>query len=118
MTGLFSYPKRRLRKMIRNGEYAEAARYGESIRGDHEGDHDFMFIMGSIYYMVEDYQKALVCFEEADVLGPGDVEMLKLKANTHLALGQAEDAAECCRSILRADPRDDEAGVLLKKLGG
>ncbi|RNJ76590.1 MAG: tetratricopeptide repeat protein [Nitrosopumilus sp. H13] len=115
MTGLFLYPKRRLRKLIRDGEYAEAVKFGESIRGNFEGDHDFMFIMGSIYYMVEDPRKALDYFEKAASLGE-DVETLKLKANAHLDIGDKDGAEQCCRQVLKIDPKNPEAQSLLEKL--
>lgn len=115
--GLFSYPKRRLRKLVRDGEYAEAIRYGEGIKGGFSGDHDFMFIMGSIYYMVEDPGSALPYFERAAELDPGDVETLKLKANSHLGAGDGEGAAGCCRRILELDPGNEEAASLLERLG-
>ena len=115
MVGLFLYPKRHLRKLIRDGEYAEAVKYGESIKGNFKKDHDFMFIMGSIYYMVEDPKSALAYFEKAASLDE-DIETLKLKANAHLELGDKDGAETCCIKILKIDPKNSEAQSLLEKL--
>ena len=118
MAGLFSYPKRRLKKLIKDGEYDEAIRLGTSLEPDLSDDHDFMFIMGSIYLIVEDAQKALPYFEKAIRLDGDDVETLALKTNAHLALGQKDDAVACCRRILELRPGHTEAGRLLGELEG
>ncbi|CAI9830768.1 Tetratricopeptide repeat protein [Nitrosopumilaceae archaeon] len=113
----FSYPKRRLRKMVRDGEYAEAVRYGESVRESYEDDADYMFIMGGICYAVGDHARALPYFERAVQLSPRDIEVLKLKTNSHLGMKDREGAADCCRRILEIDPGDDEAAAILGGLG-
>ena len=59
MASLFRYPKRRLKKMLRNGEYAEAIEFGKSLEHRFSDDFDFMFIMGGIYLIVEEREKAL-----------------------------------------------------------
>ena len=59
MVGLFSYPKRRLKKLLRDGEYKEALEFGYSIEEKYSNDPDFFFIMGSIYYILDDAKNAL-----------------------------------------------------------
>ena len=54
MVGLFKHPKRRLRKLVKDGEYDEAVRFGKSLESEYSDDHDFMFIMGSVYFIVDD----------------------------------------------------------------
>ena len=54
MVGLFSYPKRKLKKLIKDGEYIEALEFGKSLESHFSEDSDFMFIMGSTYYILED----------------------------------------------------------------
>ncbi len=116
MTGLFSYPKRRLKKLVRDGEYAEALELGHRIEQDHADDSNFMFIMGSIYFIVEEPEKALPYFEKSLRLEPGDAEALKLKTNAHLALQQRDEAIDCCRKILDLEPENYEAHGLLERL--
>ena len=48
MAGLFKQPKRKLKKLVRDGEYDDAIAFGKSLEPDYSEDSDFMFIMGSI----------------------------------------------------------------------
>ena len=116
MAGLFRYPKRHLKKLIKEGEYPEAIRYGKSLESEYSDDHDFMFIMGSVYFIVEDAKKALSYFEKALQLDNDDVETLTLKTNVHLALEQKDEAIDCCKQILKLQPKNSEAQGLLEEL--
>ena len=116
MVGLFSHPKRKIRKLIRQGDYEEAMRLGNGLESEYSDDHDFMFIMGSVYFLVDDPKRALPYFEKAFDLDRNDVEMLRLKTNVHLALGQKDAAIGCCEHILNIDPKNDEAHDLLDQL--
>ena len=49
----FSYPKRKLRKMITKGDYKKALAFGNSIEDKFSEDPGFLFIMGTIYYFLE-----------------------------------------------------------------
>ena len=118
MVGLFSYPKRKIRKLIQKGEYAEAINLGKSIEADYSNDHDFMFIMGSVYSLVDDAKKALPYFEKAYQINNQDVETLTLKTNVHLALQQKGEAIQCCKEILKIKPDNKEALDLLEELEG
>ena len=116
MVTFFKYPKRKLRKLLKEGEYSEALKYGKSIESQHANDPDFMFIMGSAFFIVDDPEKALPYFEKAYQLNNNDVETLTLKTNVHLALNQKNEAMECCEKILDLQPKNDEALDLLEKL--
>ncbi len=116
MVSLFRYPKRRLKKLLKDGEYDEAVKFGKSIEAEFSEDHDFMFIMGSVYFIVEDAKKALPYFEKAFQLDPNDVENLTLKTNVHLALEQKDKAIDCCKKIIELDPKNSEAQDLLEEL--
>ena len=116
MVSLFRYPKRTLKKLIREGEYVEAIELGNSLESKFSNDHDFMFIMGSVYFIVEDVKKALSYFEKAFQLDNDDVETLILKTDVHLALEQKDEAIDCCKLILKLQPKHSEAKELLEKL--
>jgi len=62
LVGLFSHPKRRLKKLLNEGEYKEALEFGNSIEEKYSNDPDFFFIMGSIYYILEDAKKRIILF--------------------------------------------------------
>lgn len=115
---LFKYPKRRLRKMVQKGDYAEALQYGISIESEYAEDHDYLFIMGSIHYILENADSSLKYFDKAISLQHNDVEALMLKTNAHLAVNQPEEAAACCMHILKVDPEHEEARRLLRQLQG
>ena len=116
MVGLFSHPKRRLKKLVEKGEYPDAIAFGKSLESKYSDDHDFMFIMGSVFSIVEDHEKALPYFERAYQLDNSDIETLTLKTNTHLALEQKNEAIDCCKQIVKLEPTNSEAQELLEKL--
>jgi tetratricopeptide (TPR) repeat protein len=116
MVSLFRYPKRTLKKLIKEGEYVEAIELGNSLESKFSNDHDFMFIMGSVYFIVEDAKKALSYFEKAFQLDNNDVETLVLKTDVHLALEQKDESIDCCKLILKLQPKHSEAKILLEKL--
>ena len=116
MVSLFRYPKRRLKKLLKEGEYEDALAFGKSLETKFSDDADFMFIMGGAFFIVQDAKNALPYFEKAIQLGGIDVETLKLKTDTHLALEQKDEAIDCCYQILKLDPKNDDAKELIKKL--
>ena len=116
MVGLFKHPKRRLKKLLKDGEYNEAVKFGKSLESKYSNDHDFMFIMGSVYFIVDDAKNALPYFEKAFELDNADIENLTLKTNVHLALEQKNEAIDCCRRILKLQPENSEAKSLLEEL--
>ena len=116
MVGLFKHPKRKLKKFMKDGEYVEAIKFGESIESEYFEDSDFMFIMGSIYFILEDPKVALPYFEKSYQLNDSNVDTLTLKTNTHLALEQKDEAITCCKRIIQLDPKNTEAISLLEEL--
>ena len=116
MAGPFQYPKRKLRKMIKKGEYAEALEYGNSIESKYAEDHDFLFIMGSIYYIMEEPREAIRYLDQAVSMRHDDVEALMLMTNAYLSQEQRQEAISCCMHILKIDPGHTEAMSLLKEL--
>jgi tetratricopeptide (TPR) repeat protein len=116
MVGLFSYPKRHLRKLVKNGDYVEALEFGKSLEKKFSNDSDYMFMMGSIYFILEDAKKAIAYFEKALELKPDDIETLTLKTNAHLSLQQKDEAMDCCKKIIKLQPDNYEAHGLLEKL--
>ena len=116
MTALFSYPKRRLKKLVNEGEYSQALEFGKSLEVKFSDDVDFLFMMGSIYFILEDAPKAISYFERALEIKNDDVETLMLKTNSHLLLQQKDKAIDCCKKILTLDPHNYEAHGLLEKL--
>ena len=116
MSGLFAYPKRRLRKLVRQGDYLQAIEFGRSIEDDFRGDANFHFIMGSIFYILEDAKPALDYFGKALELDAGDTETWMLKGNIHLYLKEKQEVLECCNRVLDIDPAHAGAEALLEKL--
>ena len=115
MVGFVIYPKRHLQKLINKGEYMEAIEYAKSIESKFENDYDFWFILGGIYFIVDDAKKAIPLFEKSLAL-KDDVETLIIKTNAHLFLEQKNEAIECCKRIIQIEPDNYEAHGLLAKL--
>ncbi len=116
MVSLFRYPKRRLKKLIREGEYVEAIQFANTLESKFSDDPDFMFIMGGVYVILEEPKKALPYFEKAVQLDNNDVETPKLKTDVHLDLQQKDEAIVCCKRILELEPKNYEAKDLLEEL--
>ena len=116
MVGLFSYPKRHLKKLVHDGDYVEALEFGKSLAEKFFNDSDYMFMMGSIYFILEDAKRAIPYFEKSLQITPDDVETLTLKTNAHLSLQQKEEAIDCCKRIINLQPDNYEAHGLLEKL--
>ncbi|QLH04319.1 hypothetical protein C5F49_02550 [Nitrosopumilus oxyclinae] len=116
MAGLFKHPKRRIKKLLRDGEYDAAIAFGKSLESQYSDDHDFMFILGSAFFIVDDAKRALPYFEKAFELDNEDVETLSLKTNVHLALEQKDEAIACCKYIIKLEPKNTEAQDLLEQL--
>lgn len=113
---MFRYPKRKLRKLISRGEYEEAAAFGRSLEPEFGDDPDYLFIMGSLFYIVEDDRECVSYLDRALRALPGDTEALQLKTNAHLRLGEREEARRCCDQILESDPGNGEAARIRAQL--
>lgn len=116
MVSLFRYPKRRLKKLIRDGEYVEALEFASTLESKLSDDPDFMFIVGGVYVILEESKKALPYFEKAVQLDNNDVELLKIKTDVHLDLQQKDEAIVCCKRIMELEPKNYEAKELLEEL--
>ena len=101
---------------MNKGEYKEALEFGESIEEKFSNDSDFYFIMGSIYYILEDANNALAYFDKALSLNENDPQTLLLKANVHAFLKETEKVKDCCNKILEIDPDYTDAKNILKNL--
>lgn len=116
MAGLSIYPKRHLKKLVKEGEYKNALEFGESIEEKFSQDSDYYFIMGSIYYILEDAENSLAYFDKALSLNQNDPETLLLKANVHAFLKETDKVKDCCHKILEINPDNNEARNILKNL--
>ena len=127
MTGLFNYPKRKLRKLISQGEYEQAIAFGNELEVKFSKDPDFLFIMGSMYYILNDEEKTLHYINRVLEINPYDVETLSLKLRVHQYLAEKEDNQElkqneldvvidCCRKILDVAPDNFEVRDLITEL--
>ena len=127
MTGLFSYPKRKLRKLIGQGEYEIAEELGNELEAKFSKDPDFLFIMGSMYYMLNDEKKTLHYIDRVLEINPYDVESLSLKLRVHQFLAEQQEDEEskqnelnividCCRKILDEAPDNFEVRDLITEL--
>ena len=117
MVGLFNTPKRKLRKLIQNGDYKEAIELGQSIEEKYATDVDYLFIMGGLYYILEDAQNTLHYLERVLEINGNDIEALYLKANVYQYLKDNKTARQCCKKILEVDPSYLKAQEFLKNLG-
>jgi len=116
LVGFFSYPKRRLRKLVKEGEYKEAVEFGKSLEEKNPNDADLLFIMGGLFYILKDAKPALNYFDRVLEINGVDQETLLLKANVHVFLKEFDIAIECCNKVLEVDFENMEAKNLLERL--
>ena len=116
MTGLFSYPKRKLRKLISQGEYEQAIEFGNELEAKTPKDPDLLFIMGSMFYILNDEKKTLHYIDRVLEINPNDVESLSLKLRVHQFLKEDDVVIDCCRKILEVAPDNFEVRDLISEL--
>ena len=116
MTGLFSYPKRKLRKLISQGEYEKAIEFGNELEAKNPKDPDLLFIMGSMFYILNDEKKTLHYIDRVLEINPYDVESLSLKLRVHQFLKEDDVVIDCCRKILEVAPDKFEVRDLISEL--
>ena len=116
LVGLFSYPKRKLKKLVKEGEYKEAIEFGKSLEQKNPNDPDLLFIMGSIFYILQDAKTAINYFDRVLEINGYDQETLLLKANVHVFLKEFEIATECCNKVLEVDFENMEAKSILERI--
>ena len=116
MAGLFSYPKRKLRKLINQGEYEEAIEFGNEIEKNFSHDPDFLFIMGSMFYMLNDEKNTLHYINRVLEINEYDIEALSLKLRVYQYLKDNTTVIDCCRKILKVDSDNYEVRELLEDL--
>ena len=116
MTGLFSYPKRKLRKLISQGEYEKAIEFGNELEAKNPKDPDLLFIMGSMFYILNDEKKTLHYIDRVLEINTYDVESLSLKLRVHQFLKEDDVVIDCCRKILEVAPDNFEVRDLISEL--
>mgnify|MGYP001440012411 FL=1 len=116
MTGLFNHPKRKLRKLISNGEYEQAIHLANELEEKFSKDEDFLFIMGSMYYILNEADKTLHYIDRVLEINPYDVESLSLKLRVHQFLEEDDIVIDCCRKIIDIAPDNFEVRDLISEL--
>ena len=118
MVGLFSYPKRKLRKLIKEGEFEEASALGNSMEEKYQYDPDFIVIMASIFYILQDPKKTLRYVERVLEINEYDTDALGLKLRVHQHFQENLKVIECCKKILEVDSDAYDVRTILNELEG
>ncbi len=116
MFDFFSRPKNRIKKLVKEGEYKEALDLGKSLEEKNPNDTDVLFILGSIYYILEDAKNSLHYLNKVLDISEYDTEALLLKANVHLYLKENKSVINCCNKILEVDSKNELAKKILEHL--
>ena len=116
LVGLFSYPKRKLKKLIRQGEYKEAIDFGNTLEKEYQYDPDFLFIMAGMFYILEDPKKTLHYVDRVLEINEFDTESLALKLRAHQHFKETDKVIDCCKKILKIDTDAYEVRNILNEL--
>ena len=118
MVGLFSYQKRKLRKLIKEGEFEEAIALGNSMEEKYQYDPDFIVIMAGIFYILQEPKKTLQYVERVLEINEYDTDALGLKLRVHQHLKENDKVIECCKKILEIDSDAYDVRTILNELEG
>ena len=118
MVGLLSYPKRKLKKLVKDGEFKEAIAFGNTIEEEYQYDPDFLFIMAGMFYILEDAKKTLHYVDRILEITEYDIEALGLKLRVHQHFKENAKVIDCCKKILKIDSDAYEARNILNELEG
>ena len=118
MVGLFSYPKRKLKKLIKQGEYKEAIDFGNTLEEEYRYDPDFLFIMAGMFYILEDPKKTLHYVDRVLEINEFDTESLALKLRAHQHFKETDKVIDCCKKILKIDSDAFDVRDILNELEG
>jgi len=118
LVGLFSHPKRKLRKLIKEGEFEEAIALGNGMEKKHQYDPDFIIIMASVCYILQDPNKTLQYVDRVLEINEYDTDALGLKLRVHLHLKENSKVIECCKNILEVDSDANDVRTILNELEG
>ena len=118
MVGLFSYPKRKLRKLIKEGEFEEAIALGNNMEEKYQYDPDFIIIMAGIFYILQQPKKTLQYVDRVLEINEYDTDALGLKLRVHQYLKENNKVIECCKKILEVDSDAYDVRTILNELEG
>src|SRR5262249_12104165 len=103
------------------GRSADAARCYDSLLARQPDHADALHLFGVLHYQNGYFARAIELIGRAVALDRGNAAYHANLAEAHRALGQYEQAAECCRAALRVRPDFPEAannlGLALHDLG-
>ena len=116
MTALFRFPKRRLRKLVLEGEFREALELGKILEKKYPNDADLFFIIGSIYYLLGDAKKTLDYLDKSITINEKDPEVFVMKARLHIYQKDKKTALECFDKIRNMNPKHEDLQELLDGL--
>jgi len=116
LTGLFSYPKRKLRKLIKESEFEEAIALANSMEEKYQYDPDFLFIMAGMFYILEDAKKTLHYVDRLLEINEYDTEALSLKLRAHQYFKENAKVIDCCKRILKIDSDAFQVRDILNEL--
>lgn len=115
MTGLFSKPKRHLRKLVLEGEYNEALEFGKNLEKS-SNDADLFFIIGGIYYLLGDAKNTLAYVNKSIEIDEKDPEVFVMKARIHIYQKEKKIALQCIEKIRSIDAEHEDLQELLDGL--
>ena len=116
MVSLINYPKRKLRKLVRSGEYLQALKLGKELEKKLPNDPDLFFIIAGIYYMNGDAKNSLLYLDKVLEIAEYDIEALMLKASVHINLKDKQKALDCRDKIKEVDPENKAVDEILDEV--
>jgi tetratricopeptide (TPR) repeat protein len=108
--------KKELRKLVKEKKYDYALKSSLKLLNKVPHENDVLFIVGSIYYMKNNYHTAISYLDKSLEIAEYDTEALLLKALSHFQLQQLKKAKNACDKILEIDPKNKAVADLLLKI--
>ena len=79
-------------------------------------DPDFIFIMASIFYILQEPKKTLIYLDRVLEINEYDTEALGLKLRVHQHFKENAKVIECCKKILEVDSDAYDVRAILSEL--
>ena len=106
MVGLFSHPKRKLRKLIKEGEFEKAINCCQKAIEIAPSYTSSYHNLALIFQELGEIQKAIDCYEELKQIEPNSLKVHQNLGRLYVVLGNTQKAINSYQEALKYEPEN------------